>query len=591
MAMLPNYAATNTLPLVVLALASGAVADANPKAATWHDTPIGPDGPWNAVEVKLGTLGQTVALFPGRNYQSYVITSDYCAYNASISHCGAGTYSKDEAIQKNLAGIQYKPDAQDFLAGAEVKGNKTSMFIDTIDLGCEDCVIANTTLSLLESQMIAYPGGVWYPIFAGCLSVGAEAVNQTYTQDDAPAINASVIPWYLSRHRSTPSSSFGMHVGSAVSSSAMTGSLLYGGYDRNRVVGDVLGMDGVFTDAILLKDVGIRVVRGVSPFAFESKDGLLAGGNISLSSGVSVRMDACSPYLTLPRSTCDSIAANLPVHYNASLGLYIWNTEDPKYDQIVRSASALTFTLSSANKELTVNVPFHHLNLTLVSPLSHKPTPYFPCSTGGTGSYVLGRAFFQDVFMGANWERKRWWLAQAPGPKFQAGSNVVSILKGDTNIYSGGSDWASSWDGVWTELKAPGPNNSTGSNGTVSNGPGAAPPSSGLSTGAKVGIGAGAGVGVIICACAAVFLWRRKSQRARQTEVAQGQNAQNGPYPNDDVKVAGMLQPHAPAEVVGTTAKGPWDGFDFELAGDERHPGSRTNRKPSPYSGELQELP
>jgi len=32
------------------------------------------------------------------------------------------------------------------------------------------------------------------------------------------------------------------------------------------------------------------------------------------------------PYIYLPRSSCDAIAAKLPVSYNSDLGLYFWDT-------------------------------------------------------------------------------------------------------------------------------------------------------------------------------------------------------------------------------------------------------------------------
>ncbi|KAK1579900.1 uncharacterized protein LY79DRAFT_672243 [Colletotrichum navitas] len=42
--------------------------------------------------------------------------------------------------------------------------------------------VENVGLSPVESQMIAYPNGVWYPAFAGCPGVGAvDTVNQSFT--------------------------------------------------------------------------------------------------------------------------------------------------------------------------------------------------------------------------------------------------------------------------------------------------------------------------------------------------------------------------------------------------------------------------
>ena len=100
----------------------------------------------------------------------------------------------------------------------------------------------------------------------------------------------------------------------------------------------------------------------------------------------------------LPPSTCQAIAAHLPVTYSPAFNLYLWNTSSPAYPQIVSSPHYLSFTFASGVDQTTrtINVPFAQLNLTLAWPLVSTPTPYFPCSPwSGTASthYYLGRAF------------------------------------------------------------------------------------------------------------------------------------------------------------------------------------------------------
>ncbi|AEO58186.1 hypothetical protein MYCTH_2305377 [Thermothelomyces thermophilus ATCC 42464] len=314
----------------------------------------------------------------------------------------------------------------------------------------KDGIIQNHSLSLIDSaqQMFVYPGGTWYPIFTGCLSVGAPERFQVFTGDGAsrPTLNASMIPWALKDQNMTTSSSFGLHYGSAASAAKMTGSLLYGGYDRNRVVGKMLSIDGDLFKPVTLQDISILVIQGSSPFnSATAISGLLAQGNSSISSaGLPVILDPCSPYLTLPKSTCDSIAAHLPVSYNASLGLYLWNTSSPRYAPVVTSASTLSFTLMGASntESLTIHVPFRHLSLNLTAPFTatFEPVPYLPCFTGGVGAYALGRAFFQDAFVGANWEKRKVWLAQAPGPNIPAGVDAVSIQPDQDAVVAGGND-------------------------------------------------------------------------------------------------------------------------------------------------------
>ncbi len=90
----------------------------------------------------------------------------------------------------------------------------------------------------------------------------------------------------------------------------------------------MLSLSGDLGTPLTLQGITLHVVDGTSPFPSLAKGGatpnLLAQGNSSIpTAGLPVRIDPCSPYLTLPRSTYNAIASHLPVSYNASLGLYL----------------------------------------------------------------------------------------------------------------------------------------------------------------------------------------------------------------------------------------------------------------------------
>lgn len=535
------FLTSGQVQLASLLLIQLSLADNAPKGATWASTPVGPDGPWNAVSVTLGDSSQPLALFPGHTWQTVVTTSDYCALNASTPHCTAGSYSKDKAILDKFQGLSFKPGIQDTMAGVEMKGKTLDTYFDTCNVIGN---VPNCSLSLVTDQMMAYPGGRWFPLFAGCLSIGAQAENQTYSRDNEPPLNGSIYPWYLYNQKSIPSSSFGMHIGSAAAASSLTGSLYFGGYDKNRINGNMLSFEGSPSGEILLTDVGISVVKGKSPFAFANKSGLLAGGNSSIpQAGLPVTVDGCSPYLTLPKSTCDGIASNLPVTYNDSLGLYLWNTQDAQYKAVINSASVLSFSFMGSNNKqsLTINVPFQHLNLTLEPPLVDKPVPYLPCSTGGTGHYVLGRAFLQDAFLGANWHNKLWWLAQAPGPNIPVQANLAVINPSDTTITGGSNDWSTSWDRVWTKLATGDAAPSTTATSQDNQKP------SSLSAGAIAGIAVGVVAAVILVGLVVFVLWRRK-RRATPPVISNGNEKRESGYtytqpPQPPMEVAGSI-PH-----------------------------------------------
>lgn len=237
---------------------------------------------------------------------------------------------------------------------------------------------------------------------------------------------------------------------------------------------------------------------------------------------MSVIVDPIAPYIALPRSSCDAIAAQLPVNFQEDYGLYFWDTGDSKYTKIVTSASNLTFRLrkdSSNTQSIDINVPFVLLSLTLEYPLVSQPTQYFPCMPTN-GTYGLGRAFLQAAFVGVNWGDGvgSWFLAQAPGPNFPTTPSTAIIPAHATQIPGSKDSWEETWDGHWDVLSAPDPKETepaaskhatNDSNGSEYAG------GAGLSKGGKAGIGIGRTIaGMILIAIVVVILRRRRRQDA-----------------------------------------------------------------------------
>ncbi|KAI9371700.1 hypothetical protein BJX61DRAFT_543393 [Aspergillus egyptiacus] len=321
--------------------------------------------------------------------------------------------------------------------------------------------------------------------------------------------------------------------------------LLLGGYDKNRAIGEVSAQPfsgGTFP--IQLLDIGLGVASGGSPWSFRNQTGFLAQDNSSLETGVTVQATTADPYLYLPQSSCDAIAAELPVVYQPDYGLYFWNTSDPRYSQIVTSPSYLAFTFSRNglnNAEITINVPFALLNLTLQPPLVDTPTFYFPCmATDGT--YALGRAFFQAAFIGVNWNQGtgNWFLAQAPGPGYSTISDRTNIEASASTITGSESSWEASWARYWTELPS-----TSGPRNPVEN-----EPSSGLSSGAKAGIGVGGAVGgLLVIGLLVWWFFLRRRRQSGMMPVANGSGEQSAMVPQSYYSAPGGNHLAKPGEV------------------------------------------
>ncbi|KAJ5622877.1 hypothetical protein N7490_011482 [Penicillium lividum] len=501
-----------------------------PRQMTWSDKKFGPDGPWQAVTVSMGSNyselvvpSSVVALYPGGSWDSKILLSSICDNKTLSSVCygdKAGLFDSDISVTLDNTSIDLPPygtwgDVDWGYTDAVPVHAKATRATDWMSIG--GVPIPDVDLITISAGWQTYPGGKAYPLEVGTLSLGSPDINQTFGA--SIKINTTFITSYLYEQGGSaniPSYSYGMHIGSA--SLGIPGSLLLGGYDQNRVIGDVSAQSfssGSFP--IEMYDVSLGVAEGGSPWNYSSKTGLLAQGNSSLDSGLTIIVDPVNPYMYLPQSSCDAIAAELPITYQPDYGLYFWNTSDSQYDKITTSPAYLAFKFSKNNintEDITIKVPFALLNLTLEAPLVKTPTQYFPCmATNSTP--VLGRAFLQAAFVGVNWLGGKWFLAQAPGPDGSFIVNTVTISDDESTILGSSNSWEDTWKTSWNVMETKTTNTDTEtstekSSSTVDS----TTDSNGLSTTAKIGIIVGSTVGgvIMIAICCGLCIRHRRQQ-------------------------------------------------------------------------------
>jgi hypothetical protein len=510
-----------------------AVEAANTFKMTWSSQTFGPDGPWQAVEIRVGSRSNVVSLYPGGIFSSHILSPSVCTNATLGTVCyaqTAGLYDSTLSSTSEFGSISVTAGV-DYSEGAlQMGGTPGRIGTDTWDIGNSMETLREMNMAVHDSIWGTLLDGTTYPLSVGSLALGAPGtVNQTFTFGTGqPAINATLLPGWLAMeaapNKILSSNSYGLHIGSV--SPKISPSLYFGGFDQNRVLGTVSIQQGSpdSVNSIDMLDISLTVVEGASPWTFSNLGGLLASGNSSINDILPISVNSLAPYLHLPKSTCDAIAAKLPVTYQSKYGLYFWNTDDPQYEKIVSSPSCLSFTFreSQSGNNFTINVPFKLLNLTLTAPLTTTPTAYFPCKVETQTHYQLGRAFLQAAFVGVNWNAYNgsaaWWLAQAPGPNTPSQVNVLVVGDTDTTITGSSSDWASTWRGYWNALPTETVGNSTTSTSTPKL-------SSGLSTGAKVGIGIGVPVGVITVLVASFFFWKKSRKPSPPDYATESQPA------------------------------------------------------------------
>ncbi|KAJ9484075.1 hypothetical protein VN97_g9322 [Penicillium thymicola] len=492
----------------LLAIAVLVHADGNPLIMRWSDQTYGPDGPWHAVSVELGSNSQVIDLYPGDRWASTILIDTICSDNSStpcyarragLFNISASTSAVTLDTPTDTSEMSWLSNQRD--SGVNKWGAtgyvKEGVLADTIRLP-NSHKVPNVSMTSIYDAYQEYPNGKRYPVSVGILSLGGS--RPTHLEYKFNLICAWE-HWNESSSYRIPSYSWGMHIGSVDLN--IPGSLILGGYDQTRVLGQVSsqpvhGSSDFGSLSIYLADIGIGVATGNSPFDFENKSGLFKWANSTTGSDKYVEIDPALPYLYLPKETCDAIAAELPVTFNEGLGLYFWNT-DESYAKITSSPAYMSFTFGSGTttQNVTIKVPFQLLKLTLQAPLVELNRTYFPCYP--SSSSILGRAFLQAAFIGTNWQEGvgggSWFLAQAPGPA-TGPSNIKSIEISDTSLKASANSWEDTWDGFWVTLPS---NNSN----------------SGLSTGAKAGIGIGCAIGGL--ALIGILAWAIVSRQKRRT--------------------------------------------------------------------------
>ncbi|CAG8341131.1 unnamed protein product [Penicillium salamii] len=508
-----------------------------PRQMTWSNKTFGPDGPWQAVNVIVGSNNSdlmqptsAVALYPGGSWESKILLSSLCDNTTLSPICyadEAGLFDSDKSVTLDNNSIQLPPyGSWDDLDWGYTKAvpvyARARRATDWINI--QGTPIPEVDLILIRAGWQTYPNGKAYPLEVGTLSLGSPELNQTFGA--SIKINTTFINSYLYDQggvHTIPSYSYGMHIGSA--SLGIPGSLHLGGYDQSRVIGEVSAQSynsGSFP--IELFDINLGVAEGGSAWSYSNKTGLLGQGNSSMTSGLTVIVDPTNPYIYLPQSSCDAIAAELPVTYQPDYGLYFWDISDPQYKKIVTSPSYLAFRFSKNslnNEDITIKVPFALLNLTLEAPLVETPTQYFPCmATNSTP--VLGRAFLQAAFVGVNWLHSgKWFLAQAPGPDASFIVDTATMDESSPSVSGSSSSWEDTWKRQWVAL----PKASTDTTNGTHSPSDTTTPDTGLSTTAKMGIIVGSAIGGALTLAMICGFWIRRRRRHRQHSTHEDKDA------------------------------------------------------------------
>ncbi|CAC9885654.1 unnamed protein product [Aureobasidium pullulans] len=420
----------------------------------WSETPVGPDGPWHALNVSWDNNPlQTFSMLPSLTKTSLLIAEDTCSRQQST--CPDQVQSGDWPMWTSSAAHEPYLKMDSNLFGADSWDDTVSSPLNVSGDGQwvhERGIIWNTDndSAVLNDQAVT----LTHNFTKSATWLNATGFNVTQDLQLATVQNVSA----------ASSLSYGLHIGSP--SLNITPSLVLGGYDKSRCLG---GLVTSHSQTFRLVNIGYGAEGRGWPFT--------TGGH--------------NPVNASSNSRGGLLVNNAPL-------------------QVLANPAWLSFTfVSSPNTpkeaEVKVYVPFALLDLELDSPLTTSKTRYFPCSpfTPREGQpYHLGRAFLQATLLAQNWETNTTWLAQGPGPDPIEAPQPVTIDRDDTTISL--VNWVRPWSDTWNTTI---PYSDWSSLHDVK-----APDSTSLSGGEIAGVVIGVVAAISIIAAAVFFIRRRRSK-------------------------------------------------------------------------------
>lgn len=462
----------------------------------------GNDGPWSTFTFRVGTPSQDVRVLIGMaGQETWVVAPAGCA-PGEPSNCAdlrGGTFNlNDSSTWVSTTTIWNN-------TGIYVLGNEIGNYLgndasgeygfDTVGISFS----ASTGPTLNHTIVASFIDTSYY---LGQFGISPRSTNFTVSNDNSSALDDPQTSYLslLKQNSYIPSLSWGYQTGSYYRSQSYSnafGSLILGGYDAGRFTGTPL-------ELAMGTDDGRELLVGIQGINYQD-----TGGSSSLlQTPVLAALDSTQPNIWLPLDTCQLFEEAFGITWNDTAQLYLVNTT--LHNNLLAQNATVTFKLGvtiTGGNTTTITMPYGAFDLTAEYPLVANSSAYFPLKRAANSTqYTLGRAFMQEAYIWADYERRNFSLAPAQWPPSSA--HIVAIQP---------------------------PSNST----TTSNS------SSGLSSGAIAGIVVGVVGAILIAVGIGVFFIIRKRRAGKSTSSETESDEKTQP-PNES-----LVQPKPELDGIG----------------------------------------
>ena len=382
---------------------------------TYGEDRDGNDGPWSSVGIQIGTPSQNVRLFPGTSATTgttvWVVRPEGCTED-DPSDCGDNRgflFHPNESSTWSIDGLSNNGlyDLTVFEENILGYSGNASYGFDNVTLGWQ-----TDGLPELSHQVVA--GYAAKDFYIGSLGISPHPELFETFNDPQPSLLAT-----LRNQSLIPSVSWAYTAGAYYREPKVYGSLVLGGYDDSRLA---RGENETGIDFPFGADISRDLLIGIREISSDTV------GTPLLSHTIYAFIDSLVPHLWLPLEVCTAFEQAFNLTWNSTAELYLL-TED-QHTKLMNLNANVTFNLGTDGIENYVNVvmPYGAFDLVAGSPIVESPMHYFPLKRAQNDTqYTLGRAFLQQAYVIADYDRKTFQVWQASFPPARQ-EHIVAIL-------------------------------------------------------------------------------------------------------------------------------------------------------------------
>lgn len=395
----------------------------------------GDDGTWSAVSIRLGSPQQWLDVLVNTvSSETWVPGAGSCIANDTLCTTNKGS------IFTPMKSSTWQEEGF-FDLGVDYQLGNTAY----AEYGLDNLTFGTTGITIPASIIGAFNGSGstnTTSYFNGLFGLGITPGNFTNVTP-LSAISALVEQMGI-----IPSHSYGYTAGANYQLKGVLNSLTLGGYDANRLVPHNVS----FTlSSSKVPQTFINSITVTSPGTSNATAKTVS--LLNTADRVTAIIDSSTPFLWLPATVCNRFASALGLTYNSSLNLYTFDSNASQHDILAASQLSFTFSLSdfaSATESVNITLPYAAFDLKLIYPAipntnygeEDSTKYYFPLrQAANEAQYTIGRAFLQEAYLIADYERNTFSVHQAVHVLDSVGNmSLIAITRPSSSTLTGNPD-------------------------------------------------------------------------------------------------------------------------------------------------------